>query len=71
MLNFQKQDETSPGSLPTDMEGDMLVQMVNKAVTAIMTRLQSTYNYSSVVQGGLVVEGFGYQIYLMIKLRPS
>ena len=26
------------------MEGDMLIQMVNKAVSAIMTRLQSKQN---------------------------
>ena len=31
----------NPGAQPVDMEGDMLIQMVNKAVNAIMTRLQS------------------------------
>ncbi len=39
----KKQDETNPGSQPVDMEGDLLIQMVNKSVSAIMTRLQSQY----------------------------
>ena len=37
----QKQEVETPGAQPTDMEGDVLIQMVNKAVNAIMTRLQS------------------------------
>ena len=38
---MQKQEECNPGSQPPDMEGDVLIQMVNKAVQAIMTRLQN------------------------------
>ena len=40
---LQKQEVETPGAQPTDMEGDVLIQMVNKAVNAIMTRLQSEY----------------------------
>ena len=49
MFLFQKQDETNPGSQPVDMEGDMLIQMVNKAVSAIMTRLQSKQNLKKIL----------------------
>ncbi|KAK2145228.1 hypothetical protein LSH36_693g01115 [Paralvinella palmiformis] len=37
----KKQEELKPGVLPKDMEGDLLVQMVTKAVSAIITRLQN------------------------------
>ena len=39
-----QQDESGPGTQPTDMEGDVLIQMVNKAVSSIMTRLQSEFS---------------------------
>lgn len=37
----KKQEETSPGTMPPAMEGDLLVSMVNKAVSAITTRLNN------------------------------
>lgn len=37
----QKQEEQKPGTEPTDMEGETLINMVNKAVSAIMNRLHS------------------------------
>ncbi|CAH1788418.1 unnamed protein product [Owenia fusiformis] len=37
----KKHDETNPGSQPVDMEGETLIAMVNKAVSAISTRLQN------------------------------
>ena len=37
----QKQEEQKPGIEPTDMDGETLIAMVTKAVTAIMGRLQS------------------------------
>ncbi|XP_064648217.1 transformation/transcription domain-associated protein-like isoform X2 [Lineus longissimus] len=37
----KKQDESSPGSQPVDMEGEKLIAMVTKAVNAISTRLQN------------------------------
>lgn len=43
LLYFQKQEEVNPGTEPTDMEGEQLISMVNKAVSAITTRLQSEY----------------------------
>ena len=33
----------SPSAQASDMDGDMLIQLVSKAVNAIMTRLQSKY----------------------------
>lgn len=40
-MSTQQQDEKNPGAHPVDMEGDMLIQMVQKATSAITTRLQS------------------------------
>ncbi|KAL5007444.1 hypothetical protein ScPMuIL_016250 [Solemya velum] len=37
----KKQEEVNPGTEPTDMEGEQLISMVNKAVSAITTRLQN------------------------------
>ena len=37
----QKQEEQKPGAEPADMEGETLIAMVTKAVTAIIGRLQS------------------------------
>ncbi|XP_074658755.1 transformation/transcription domain-associated protein-like [Tubulanus polymorphus] len=37
----KKQDETTPGQQPVDMEGEKLIQMVSKSVNAISTRLQN------------------------------
>lgn len=42
----QKQEETNPVAEPVDMEGEQLIAMVNKAVSAIMTRLQSMWTYT-------------------------
>lgn len=41
---FQKQEELQPGAEPTDMEGEQLITMVNKAVSAITTRLHSKWS---------------------------
>ena len=38
---LQKQEELKPSEQPEEMDGDSLIQMVNKANSAIMTRLQS------------------------------
>ena len=43
LLLPQRQEELNPGQQPDEMEGDNLISMVNKAVGAIMTRLQSQY----------------------------
>ena len=40
---LQTQEEHKPGVEPEDMEGEMLINMVTKAVNAITTRLQSEY----------------------------
>lgn len=37
----KKQEETTPGSEPSDMDGEQLIVMVSKAVQAITTRLQN------------------------------
>ncbi|XP_052799623.1 transformation/transcription domain-associated protein-like isoform X2 [Mya arenaria] len=37
----KKQEEVSPGTEPSEMEGDQLITMVNKAVTAITNRLHN------------------------------
>lgn len=37
----KKQEEVNPGTEPSEMEGEQLITMVNKAVSAITTRLQS------------------------------
>ncbi|XP_077554082.1 transformation/transcription domain-associated protein-like isoform X4 [Haemaphysalis longicornis] len=38
----KKQDDSlAPGSTPQDMEGELLIGMVSKAVSAVMTRLQT------------------------------
>ncbi|XP_048245320.1 transformation/transcription domain-associated protein-like isoform X4 [Haliotis rufescens] len=37
----KKHEETSPSTEPVDMEGEQLIGMVTKAVSAIMTRLQN------------------------------
>ncbi|XP_076072619.1 transformation/transcription domain-associated protein-like isoform X5 [Mytilus galloprovincialis] len=37
----KKQEELQPGAEPTDMEGEQLITMVNKAVSAITTRLHN------------------------------
>ncbi|XP_077513657.1 transcription-associated protein Nipped-A isoform X4 [Amblyomma americanum] len=38
----KKQDDSvNPGSAPQDMEGELLISMVSKAVSAVMTRLQT------------------------------
>ncbi|KAK7109588.1 transformation/transcription domain-associated protein-like isoform X2 [Littorina saxatilis] len=39
--NKKKQEEQKPGTEPTDMEGETLINMVNKAVSAIMNRLHN------------------------------
>ena len=40
-LICQKMEEANPLVEPTDMEGEQLVTLVNKAVAAITTRVQS------------------------------
>lgn len=40
-IKFQKQEEVQPSTEPADMEGEQLISMVNKAVSAITTRLHS------------------------------
>lgn len=40
----QKQEEMKPGVEPTDMDSEQLITMVNKAVSAITTRLHSKSN---------------------------
>ncbi|XP_053373271.1 transformation/transcription domain-associated protein-like isoform X1 [Mercenaria mercenaria] len=37
----KKQEEVNPGTEPSEMEGEQLITMVNKAVSAITTRLQN------------------------------
>ena len=41
VCDHQKQEEQKPGAEPADMEGEALIAMVTKAVTAIIGRLQS------------------------------
>lgn len=45
LMLLQKQEELQPGTEPTDMEGEQLITMVNKAVQAITTRLHSKFYY--------------------------
>lgn len=45
----KKHDEASPGEPPTDMAGDRLLQLVNKAVMAITTRLQELATFDGAV----------------------
>jgi len=40
---LQRQDEANPREPPTDMEGEILINMVTKAVNAINVRLQSKF----------------------------
>ena len=59
LVILQKQDET-PHPLsapPTDMDGELLVTLVNGAVSAIVTRLQSECMRSG--QASTVGEGTG------------
>lgn len=45
----KKQDDTvAPGSAPQDMEGELLIGMVSKAVSAVMTRLQNLATFDGV-----------------------
>ncbi|EEC01899.1 transformation/transcription domain-associated protein, putative, partial [Ixodes scapularis] len=45
----KKQDDAvAPGSAPQDMEGELLIGMVSKAVSAVMTRLQNLATFDGV-----------------------
>ncbi|XP_041366452.1 transformation/transcription domain-associated protein-like [Gigantopelta aegis] len=41
----KKHEETNPSTEPVDMEGEQLISMVNKSVSAITTRLQNLATY--------------------------
>lgn len=63
---LQQQDESHPGAQPADIEGDVLIQMVNKTVSSITTRLQSKYSQIS-HRLNVVASGENMDLYRVIE----